>query len=316
MQNQTQNIFDIQDLSRKQLFLIGGGVLLTVVLVISGVIWFTSGDDGEDAGRQAQIGIVSRTIEQECANAENYEKCIARRSTQRAELTGDLSVCDGLDGAERENCIWMAAENALNPDYCTNILSEDVRQKCQDGVNYSLAEERGDRSACERIEDEDKRSNCERSLRREVTPENCSEVFPEMTDYCQQWQQAKDLVLAGEASEEVCQNEITNPSANARCFEMLDYHDFDSDGLRASTENAFGSDPLVADTDGDGLRDDRERELETDPTQADSDGDGLTDGEEVDEYASNPLRADTDRDGFSDGEEVESGYNPAGPGQL
>lgn len=48
---------------------------------------------------------------------------------------------------------------------------------------------------------------------------------------------------------------------------------------------------------------------------ADEDEDGLTAKQET-EYGTDPMMADTDGDGYSDGDEVESGYNPAGEGQL
>ena len=65
-------------------------------------------------------------------------------------------------------------------------------------------------------------------------------------------------------------------------------NDADGDGLLKSEEEAFGTDPNVADTDGDGLDDGDERTVTSDPNNPDTDGDGWTDGEEID-LVTNPL---------------------------
>lgn len=126
---------------------------------------------------------------------------------------------------------------------------------------------------------------------------------------------------------------------------LLGDEDVDGDGLTATMEQLFETDPLLADTDGDGLTDYEEISLtETDPLvydsvqtgvpdlesdldgdglsnkeelllgtqvgRADTEFDGLTDYEEINEYGTNPLMADTDGDGVVDGWESANGYNP------
>ena len=67
--------------------------------------------------------------------------------------------------------------------------------------------------------------------------------------------------------------------------------DPDTDGLTILQEQAYGTDPLYADTDYD----------------------GLTDGEEVSRYGTDPLKYDTDDDGIGDGDEIALGLDPRNP---
>ena len=86
---------------------------------------------------------------------------------------------------------------------------------------------------------------------------------------------------------------------------MLASSDADADGLIASDEYIYGTNPNNADTDGDGLNDGQEiLTYGTDPLFPDIDGDGLTDAQEVLTYMTNPYMFDTDGDGLSDGQEV------------
>ena len=70
------------------------------------------------------------------------------------------------------------------------------------------------------------------------------------------------------------------------------------------------------DTDGDGLTASEEEEYGTDPELADTDGDGLLDGEEVNEYGTDPLSTDTDGDGYLDNDELDEGSDPTDGASL
>jgi hypothetical protein len=91
--------------------------------------------------------------------------------------------------------------------------------------------------------------------------------------------------------------------------------DDDNDGLRASEEADWGTDPNNPDSDGDGLLDGEEvNQYWTNPTNPDTDGDGLTDGAEVSIYHTDPTNWDSDWDGLPDGYEVNTpGLNPNDP---
>ncbi len=64
------------------------------------------------------------------------------------------------------------------------------------------------------------------------------------------------------------------------CDALLDA-DEDGDGLTASEEEEYGTDPEKEDTDGDGMKDGWEISLGLDPTDADTDDDGADDGQET-----------------------------------
>ncbi len=76
-------------------------------------------------------------------------------------------------------------------------------------------------------------------------------------------------------------------------------------------ENGGGDQGVdTTDTDADGLSDVTEDAIGTNPLVADSDSDGLSDGEEWNTYFTNPTDSDSDNDGVSDGDEVTLGANP------
>jgi len=64
------------------------------------------------------------------------------------------------------------------------------------------------------------------------------------------------------------------------------------------------------DNDGDGLTASEEEEYGTDPELADTDGDGLLDGEEVNDLGTDPLSTDSDGDGYHDNDELDQGSDP------
>lgn len=91
--------------------------------------------------------------------------------------------------------------------------------------------------------------------------------------------------------------------------------DVDGDGLIATDESYFGTDPTRKDTDGDGLSDAYEiigpdgifgsgDEPGTNPVQNDTDSDNFADGEEIFIYFTDPLNFDTDNDSLGDQNEV------------
>jgi probable HAF family extracellular repeat protein len=81
--------------------------------------------------------------------------------------------------------------------------------------------------------------------------------------------------------------------------------DDDNDGLTASEEADWGTDPANPDSDGDGLLDGEEvHQYWTDPTKADTDDDGLSDSAEVLIHHTDPTNPDTDGDLLPDAYEV------------
>lgn len=66
----------------------------------------------------------------------------------------------------------------------------------------------------------------------------------------------------------------------------------------------------AADSDDDGLSNKDEEAWGSNPELADTDGDGIPDGEEVYEYGTHPAYADSDLDGVDDNVEIEAGFDP------
>ncbi|MEM7256319.1 MAG: peptidoglycan-binding protein [Pseudomonadota bacterium] len=84
----------------------------------------------------------------------------------------------------------------------------------------------------------------------------------------------------------------------------------DADGENGGGDQGLLGGTDTTDTDGDGLADVTEEAIGTNPLIADSDSDGLTDGEEWNTYFTDPTDSDSDNDGNSDGDEVALGGNP------
>ncbi len=83
-----------------------------------------------------------------------------------------------------------------------------------------------------------------------------------------------------DGSEDLDGDDLTNLQEQAYGTNPL-VADTDKDGLKDGEEIAFGSNPLLKDTDTDGLFDDSELRLGTLVNNPDSDGDGLQDGFEI-----------------------------------
>jgi thiol-disulfide isomerase/thioredoxin len=67
------------------------------------------------------------------------------------------------------------------------------------------------------------------------------------------------------------------------------------------------------DSDGDGLSNKDEEAWGSDPEVADTDGDGIPDGEEVFTYGNHPAFTDSDLDGIDDNVEIDAGFDPLDP---
>ncbi len=89
---------------------------------------------------------------------------------------------------------------------------------------------------------------------------------------------------------------------------FFNHDDPDNDGLGATDEAEFGTDPEVSDSDGDRVSDGQEVARGLNPTSPDSDGDGIRDGDEIDR-GTDPTVRDSDGDGLWDGVEVELGLS-------
>ncbi len=86
----------------------------------------------------------------------------------------------------------------------------------------------------------------------------------------------------------------TTPDATNQNTDQVDTNDADADGLTATEERQYG----------------------TNPDRSDTDLDGLMDRAEIQIYQSDPLKADTDGDGYLDGDEVINGYDPVKTGNA
>jgi hypothetical protein len=271
--------------------LIGGGVLLIVVIVGVSVWWFLS--TGEDTAQPTVQINSQQEMEQavdECVNSPNPEACRTQNLTDLARRSNALEPCMELSGTARVDCVWGVARNAMNLTYCDRIEDQSLQTECRDEVMLLQAAQEQDPAICEDISNPTDRNACVARASGPVTSENCSDRGFDET-YC------ADVSLKEEAEQtrdfSLCE-QINDKELREGCVQLLARSDHDEDGLIGAKEREFGSSDASVDTDDD----------------------GLTDRVEIEVYGTDPADPDTDGDGFNDGDEVDSGYDPAGPGQL
>lgn len=300
---------------RQNWLVIGGGVLL-IALVIIGSIWFVR---SRSAARQAaveQAQIVEKTKTRlngdltECEGASDAEVCREDKVRQAATQAKALEFCNALSDDAYAACVIDVALAKGSIESCDELEDPSL---CRDRVNLKRAKSERDYDRCDSIQDEGLRDSCQDRLVGSVLSERlCSETH---------LSEEECLILeirsrAIEAGDTLLCDRMPSEGARHECVSDINESDSDQDGLGALEEREAGTDPNNPDTDGDGLSDGREVDGVTDPLDPDSDDDGLPDGEEVLLWGTDPLGADSDGDGFGDGEEVQNGYNPLGEGRL
>lgn len=152
-------------------------------------------------------------------------------------------------------------------------------------------------------------SEAEREARREVIERQRRRTFSVFENLTEE-----DLNESQQGAQSYIRHEIDVFTGGTTCYVMSEKAmqvgiDLDDDGLNASLERAYNTDPLNPDTDGDGVTDGLEVfRAFTHPDKRDSDGDKIIDGIEdanrngrFDPGETNPKEWDTDRDGLCDG---------------
>jgi hypothetical protein len=266
---------------------------LVLVLVFAGSVWWFLSDaeqGSEQPENEISLDAETQKTLLDCEGAENQDFCRSQQLSRLARRSGALRPCLELSDNERVDCIWGVAREQMNLEFCDALEDDVYKGQCKNEVSFMLAIKNDDYSACDDISDQEKRGACKRRISGPVTSENCADRgYSE--DYCANIT-LRDQALASRDFS-FCQ-EINQKELREACIDELASSDFDNDGLLGIEEREYGSSDASQDTDND----------------------GLNDREEVEGYGTDPTDPDTDGDGFNDGDEVDSGYDPAGPGQL
>ena len=249
-----------------------------------------------DAARQAAAKRAFEEAKAACANAADYETCLAAAALREATRGEVVELCDALtDSTQRDRCILEVALRRGDEHLCARA-SESVAAYCTSVFQSERAKRNDDLEACLAVPDALQRESCFAAIIATKDRAFCGTLPEELRERC-----AVSMIYRDAAGNPELCNELPDQAERESCAE---------DVVRESA----ASPPL--DSDGDGLSDSDEATRGTNPGNPDTDGDGLSDGEEVARWQTDPKNADTDGDGFGDGTEVRAGYNPNGEGRL
>jgi hypothetical protein len=207
--------------------------------------------DGEKIEQANQI--IERAAEN-CEAQADREACEDRARAEAARTTGQVSVCDGLEGGAFTNCVSLIALDTADAEVCA-VLSGSNETSCQDGATLIAAQRAQSYAACASIIDESLRTSCQLQLRGTVIANGECEKYGIAKEECDYPAKLAAIIALG------------NPQG---CAQL-------SSDQKAGCEDAFTS----LDQDRDNLVLAEEYRLGTSDTNADTDGDGYTDGEEV-----------------------------------
>lgn len=274
----------------KTVAIVGGAALLAVGLIV-GAVLFVRGRQSANVDRE-YLARTAAQLEQTvagCASQTDPDACRERAVQNAVGTTGQASLCDQLDGAARDECVWSVAHDQDDASLCAAISDATKAIACEDAILLKQALASLDAGSCEGISDADKKASCLEAVAGPLTQRNCHER--ESEEYCAQFDL---LVQAKNARNPDLCAAISDADLASMCVDAVFPGDRDDDGLDGEEEALHGSSD----------------------TSADTDGDGLSDADEVNAYESDPANPDTDGDGYPDGSEVQNGYNPNGAGTL
>jgi hypothetical protein len=259
----------------KPVALAAAGVLVVVVIMVV-LLRVFGGSADEQAFQQYVDSQVEFSLDQ-CEGADDEEGCRNGVINNLATEYGSDETCEmHSEDADRDNCYWLLAMNGKNTSYCGEIINDDNRVLCADGINAAMARETKDTEYCERIMEDVRKQQCLDFLESKDIENDC--INGSQRPECDTYKATQAAIQA--RSEELCEA-IENDAARESCIDAI------------ASSGA----------------------IEAIVTDVDSDGDGLSDEEEA-TYGTDPENSDTDGDGYPDGDEVLAGYNPLGEGTL
>lgn len=237
--------------------------LLVVVLVVIMVFRIVGRSQVDD---QLFNNYVSSQVEfslETCEGEEDVEGCEDQVINDMASTHDSDETCELHDTDEaRDNCYGLLAQETQSTEHCGNIVQDQHRLQCADGINQTLASQTGEREYCERIMDEDRKQFCNDRMTQQEIDNDCKNGS--QREECSGYHTTQLAVERGSV---------------AGC-EGLSESDYQT-CLDAVGSSGGQTDSVDVDSDNDGLTDAQEETYGTDPNNPDTDADGYTDGEEV-----------------------------------
>jgi hypothetical protein len=242
----------------KLVAIIAVGAVLAIVIVGVAIRVFSR----EDTSLLVSGGLTISDMEQVCGSAADVEACQARFLQHTALATESVEACDGLPDASRDNCMWLTAQELLNPTWCKDLSRESDQVLCSDTILMERAQKNNDPKECAKMSTDDKRAYCEELLKGPVNVDNCMEI-KNNESFCQMIRIAFEARAKQDPA--LC-DALSDEERVVACHDMVEVDDPDFDGLSTFDEWLYGSDPRNADSDGDGYNDGDEVSARYNPT--------------------------------------------------
>lgn len=229
------------------ILLIAVGVV-GIILVVA-IVWWVRREGKNTRITEEQVVAEVESMTTDCAQAEDPESCKMGGNLALAEELGSSLPCEGFADTDRDACVWLVAKWQKDAKLCDDIHAEEQKASCMADVYTSEAEDTHSTKPCARIPSEEARATCEERAV-PTTAANCIERHGD-TPECAILALLAEAIKKGDlaACEEVPED------LRDGCIDVVGVTDVDRDGLTATDEAYYGTNPLLSDSDGDGYRD-------------------------------------------------------------
>jgi len=137
----------------------------------------------------------------------------------------------------------------MKAELCASIVSGEQKDSCVESAVIQLAESENSIKVCNQITNEEGKRRCEERVE-PTNAGNCVARYGE-GEQCNSVTLLENAVAKGDFS--ACGG--LSEELRDSCYDIVGVTDVDRDGLTASDEAYYGTNPLVSDSDGDGYKD-------------------------------------------------------------
>lgn len=205
-----------------------------------------------DVAKVDQANTIITNAVASCAAEKDPKACEDQARADAARMTGQASVCSGLDDGPLMDCITLIAMDDADPSLCS-VLSGSDETTCVDAATLRKAKKDGDYGLCADIQNEEKKVACQTQLVKVVIENNECQKYGISEATCDYPAALAAVVASGDPSG--C-NQFEGSESG--CEDMFSSLDQDRDGLSLLEEYKLGTSDTKADTDGDGYTDSQE----------------------------------------------------------
>lgn len=230
-------------------YLIIGGVSLVVILIVVGLFWFVRRDS--QVNKIVDVGVQEKmqAVQDDCDKADNPETCRVGAALGLANEVGGVEPCLAFEGEEYDSCVWLVAREQMKAELCASIVSSEQKDSCIESAVIQLAESENSIKVCDQISNTEGKLRCEERIE-PTDASNCVARYGE-GEQCNAVASLEQAVKRGDFA--AC-SELSAELQDS-CYDVVGVTDVDRDGLTASDEAYYGTNPLSSDSDGDGYKD-------------------------------------------------------------